>query len=217
MSGQVRIPLFPLKTVLFPTQPLPLHIFEERYKQMIASCLESDSSFGAVLIKSGEEVGEPAEPHSVGTVALITDVVKYSDGKLDVNAHGMRRFQIQEVVQERPYLVGRVEWVEDSDAEARESESVVTEVVEGFRDYYRMMLQLSNQWMRNLELPSRPEDLSYLVAARMDVPPLEKLRLLGLTSTRERLLAEQALLQSERVRVQRLLQEKTPYRGFSAN
>lgn len=217
MPAPVQIPLFPLKTVLFPTQALPLNIFEERYKQMMAACLEGDSSFGVVLIKSGEEVGEPAEPHNVGTVALITDVVRYPDGRLDLNTYGMRRFAVRDVVTTRPYLVGQVEWVEDTDEGAPECAATGLEVGHAFQDYFKVLLQLSNQWVRALKLPARPEDLSYLVAARLDVPPLEKQRLLALTSTLERLQAERALLQTEQVRVQRLLQEKTPFRGFSSN
>ena len=68
------LPLFPLNTVLFPSEALPLQIFEERYKQMMQDCLDSDSKFGVVLIKSGSEVGEPAIPHSMGTVAHIVQV-----------------------------------------------------------------------------------------------------------------------------------------------
>lgn len=217
MSNQARLPLFPLKVVLFPNQALPLHIFEERYKQLIGTCLAGDGAFGVVLIRSGDEVGEPAEPHDVGTTALITDVVKYDDGQLDLHTFGMRRFQVLEVVQKKPYLVGRVQWIDDSDAAASESLAEGAEVGLAFRAYFTVLLQLSNQWVRTLDLPAGPEELSYLVGARLDVPPLEKQRLLAITSTLERLLAERALLQAEQVRVQRLLQEKTPFRGFSSN
>ena len=65
------LPLFPLNTVLFPNMVLPLHVFEERYKLMINTCLAQDKPFGVVLIYSGTEAGGPAVPHSVGTVARI--------------------------------------------------------------------------------------------------------------------------------------------------
>ncbi len=217
MSDPVRLPLFPLKMVLFPNQALPLHIFEERYKQLVGTCLAGDSAFGVVLIKSGDEVGEPAEPYDIGTTALITDVVKYDDGQLDLNTFGMRRFQVLQVMQKKPYLVGQVEWIEDSDAAVPESVAMGAEVGRAFRAYFAVLLQLSNQWVRSLDLPAGPEELSYLVGARLDVPPVEKQRLLAITSTLERLRAERDLLQAEQVRVQRLLQEKTPFRGFSSN
>jgi len=70
----MELPLFPLNTVLFPGATLPLHVFEERYKQMINQCLESRSPFGVLLIRSGNEVGTPTEPFEVGTTASIAHV-----------------------------------------------------------------------------------------------------------------------------------------------
>ena len=67
----LELPIFPLGTVLFPGMPLPLHIFEERYKRMIGRCLDGDRAFGVTLLKSGREVGGPAIPHEVGTIARI--------------------------------------------------------------------------------------------------------------------------------------------------
>ncbi|MCH8222137.1 MAG: LON peptidase substrate-binding domain-containing protein [Chloroflexi bacterium] len=68
------LPIFPLNTVLFPGAPLPLRIFEPRYREMLKRCLDGDRRFGVALIKSGPEVGGPAEPHDVGTVARIERV-----------------------------------------------------------------------------------------------------------------------------------------------
>ena len=69
-----NIPLFPLGTVLFPKQYLPLHIFEDRYKQMIGECLRDQSQFGVVLIRAGREAGGPAIPFETGTTARIVDM-----------------------------------------------------------------------------------------------------------------------------------------------
>src|SRR2546428_795565 len=71
MSQVATLPLFPLHVVLFPGLPLPLHIFEPRYRLMVGRCLEASSAFGVVLIRAGREVGEPATPYSVGTTAPI--------------------------------------------------------------------------------------------------------------------------------------------------
>ena len=68
------LPIFPLNTVLFPGAPLPLRIFEPRYREMLQACLEADRRFGVALIKSGQEVGESAEPYEIGTVARIEKV-----------------------------------------------------------------------------------------------------------------------------------------------
>ena len=67
-----ELALFPLNLVLFPGMRLPLHIFEERYKAMIGACIEAEEPFGVLLIKEGQESGEPVEPVQVGTTARIT-------------------------------------------------------------------------------------------------------------------------------------------------
>ena len=98
MSGEtdlVRLPLFPLRTVLFPGGPLQLRIFEARYLDMVSLCLREDRGFGVCLIRQGSEVGEPAEPHAVGTVARIVDWDKRPDGLLGLTAVGERRFRIR--------------------------------------------------------------------------------------------------------------------------
>src|SRR5205814_5524803 len=84
--------LFPLNTVLFPGMPLPLHIFEERYKLMIGRCLEEERPFGVVLIQSGPEVGGTAVPHRVGTTAHIAAVRRLDDGRMNLIAIGQERF-----------------------------------------------------------------------------------------------------------------------------
>lgn len=90
----LRIPLFPLGTVLFPDGPLPLRIFEPRYLEMVSTCLKSDGPFGVCLIKEGKEVGEVAEPHSVGTLATIVDWNQLPDGLLGITTQGGQRFRI---------------------------------------------------------------------------------------------------------------------------
>jgi uncharacterized protein len=93
MSDQ-EVPLFPLKTVLFPGGPLPLRIFEPRYLDMIGRSLRLKQQFGVILIKHGSEVGE-AETYDVGTMAEIVDWYQGSDGLLGVTAHGRQRFRLK--------------------------------------------------------------------------------------------------------------------------
>src|SRR5207248_5482663 len=112
------LPLFPLNTVLFPGMPLPLHIFEERYKLMIGRCIEDERPFGVVLIQSGPEVGGPAVPHKVGTTAHIAAVKRADDGRMNLIAIGQERFQIREGVRQEPYLIARVEALADKEPEA---------------------------------------------------------------------------------------------------
>jgi Lon protease-like protein len=88
------IPLFPLQTVLFPGGALPLKIFEQRYMEMAAACLKAAAPFGVCLIAHGTEVGAPARPHAVGTLAKIAQWDMPQLGVLQVVAHGVQRFRI---------------------------------------------------------------------------------------------------------------------------
>lgn len=90
------IPLFPLQTVLFPGSVLPLKIFEQRYLDMAAACMKENKPFGICLIASGEETGQAAEPHPVGTLAEIGDWEMEQLGILQITARGGRRFRILE-------------------------------------------------------------------------------------------------------------------------
>ena len=121
MTDDLReLPLFPLNTVLFPSLPLPLHIFEERYRLMIGSCIVTDNLFGVCLIKEGVEVGGPAEPFEIGTVAKISEVQREQDGRMNLMTFGTQRFKLLEITQREPYLIGRVQLLPTSGAAGAE-------------------------------------------------------------------------------------------------
>lgn len=89
----MKVPLFPLRTVLYPGGPLPLRIFEARYIDMIGDCLKNDERFGVLLIKDGSEIGT-STTYEVGTLARIADWYQGSDGLLGVTAIGEQRFRL---------------------------------------------------------------------------------------------------------------------------
>ena len=89
----MQVPLFPLRTVLYPGGPLPLRIFETRYLDMISQCLKNDSLFGVLLIRSGSETGL-ASTYDIGTLARITDWYQGNDGLLGITAVGEQRFRL---------------------------------------------------------------------------------------------------------------------------
>jgi hypothetical protein len=89
----MQVPLFPLRTVLYPGGPLPLRIFEPRYLDMVSECLKNDRRFGVLLIKNGSETG-PATTYDVGTLAKISDWYQGSDGLLGITALGEERFRL---------------------------------------------------------------------------------------------------------------------------
>jgi Lon protease-like protein len=108
MQGSL-LPLFPLRVVVFPRTPLPLHIFEERYKEMIGEAIQGNSEFGIVLAKDDGIV-------NAGCTVVVKEVLKrYADGRLDILTKGVRRFEILGLNEERAYLRGEVEFFDDDD------------------------------------------------------------------------------------------------------
>lgn len=91
----IDLPLFPLRSVLYPGASLQLRIFEPRYVDMVRDCMRHGSGFGVCTILEGEEVGDPAVPAAVGTVATITDFDTTAEGLLGIAAHGGARFRVQ--------------------------------------------------------------------------------------------------------------------------
>ncbi len=109
-----ELPLFPLSTVLFPDGRLGLRIFEPRYLDLVSRCMREDGTFGVCLIRQGNEAGEPAEPHAIGTEARIVDWERDDDGLLGLTVHGQRRFRVDSTrVETDKLLVGEVTWLED--------------------------------------------------------------------------------------------------------
>ena len=107
--GTQLLPLFPLSVVLLPGMPLPLHIFEERYKEMIRDILPVEGEFGVVLAKDDGIV-------NIGCTATVVNVVrKYPDGRLDLLAAGQRRFRIESLDEDKSYLRAEVEYFDDED------------------------------------------------------------------------------------------------------
>jgi len=142
----IRVPLFPLHTVLAPGIVLPLHVFEARYRVMVRRCLDTSSPFGVVLIREGSEVapreGEAQELAiaGVGTLAEIREASRYEDGRWDVLAVGTSRFLVRQVdADQEPYLVAEVEPYPDEPGEPDETEELAGRVTRRFVDYLRLL------------------------------------------------------------------------------
>jgi Lon protease-like protein len=189
-----ELPLFPLNTVLFPSLPLPLHIFEERYKLMIGTCVVTDNLFGVCLIKEGVEVGGPAEPFEIGTLARIAEVERMPDGRMNLMTFGAGRFRIDEVIQREPYLIGRVVMLEGG-GEAPD-EDLVGDVTDRLLRYLRDVRGAARLPDRG-ELLADVDRLSYLAAATLGLPARERQSFLEVDSAVERLRQARDLLRRE--------------------
>ncbi len=188
------LPLFPLGTVLFPGAVLPLHIFEPRYTLMIRRCLETDRTFGVVLIREGWEVGPAAVPFEVGTLARIDRVETLGEGKLNIAVVGERRFRIRRLIDGEPYVRGAVEFLAEAPDPA--ADDLIGPVRQRFAEYVRLLRQRSRLAERSIDLPTDPVDLSFLVAANLQVTRIEQQRLLE-TAVGPRLRRESEILQRE--------------------
>jgi Lon protease-like protein len=161
------IPLFPLGTVLVPGAPLPLRIFEDRYRKLVADLLEQPPElrqFGVVAIKSGREVGEDGVRtlHDVGCLAQIATTERGADGTYQLETIGTRRFRLLEVEEGAPYLRGHVDWLPEPSGAA---EPLVPIVHERFASYRGELARLQGTSFELPDLPSDPAMLSYVVAA----------------------------------------------------
>jgi Lon protease-like protein len=206
-SGQLR--LFPLNTVLFPGAVLNLHVFEERYRRMIAECLDANEAFGVVLIRDGQEVGDPeALPHEIGTTAEISEVTPLPAGRYYISTTGKRRFRIERIVSRDPYLLADVEFLDEDadDGDARASD-LTHRVLGEFREYVRLLVAFSGN-PSEIQIPHDPVDASYVVGDALQVADALKQRLLELRTAEARLAAELGFLRRLLPQLRSLLERK---------
>ena len=138
MDKTKKVPLFPLGVVLLPETLLPLHIFEERYKQMISECLNEGKPFGIVLF-DGTAI------RSVGCMAEITEVTRrYDDGRMDIITEGKDRFVIHEIIEEKPYMEARVVFFDDEDEISVDDVRNTLEKARQQPDKVKMVLESKN-------------------------------------------------------------------------
>lgn len=188
-----ELPIFPLpEVVLFPNRPLPLHIFEFRYRILMNTILEGDRRFGVLLM---DQVGQTA---AVGCCAEIIQHQRLPDDRIKMLTLGQQRFRILEYVREKPYKVGLVEWIEDHPPQ-KDLNSLATEVEQLLRDVVRLSAKLTDQ---NIELPENipdlPIELSYWVASNLYGVAAEQQALLEMEDTAARLEREAEILTSTR-------------------
>jgi Lon protease-like protein len=196
-----ELPLFPLEqVVLFPGMSLPLRIFEERYKVMIGACQVTDQLFGVTLIRSGREVGEPAEPERVGCTARMVRVDRLPDGRIHILTIGEQRFRLLGPVRVTPegYLVGDAQLLAEK-PDPVVAEELVSSVSAEYTRYQQATLSLAGrpEPMNPPELPADPVRLSYRIAATLFVDPRERQRLLETDEVASRLQQELVLLKRE--------------------
>lgn len=183
-----RIPLFPLPLVLFPGAPLPLHIFEPRYRQLLADCLGGDRRFGIVFRPEGVPERE-LPPGHVGCVARVESSEPLPDGRSNVLVIGERRFVIERLLAaEAPYYEAMVRDFDDEpDAAPAHLAPLGERVRELFERVGRAARTLADEREALPPLPDDPALLSFAIASLIDLDPSRRQRLLASRSPEERL------------------------------
>jgi Lon protease-like protein len=175
----LKLPLFPLHTVLFPGMPLPLHIFEERYKQMIQLCMEEDELFGVVLIRHGSEaLGPLAEPHSIGCTARIVDVQTLAEGRMNITTIGEHRFRILSLDYDSHYLIGEVEFYPMASTLSDQLTPAARRLAPKVKQYMRLLSEIDGIDLDPDHIPEDPPELAHLGAILLQMPPEKKQELL---------------------------------------
>ena len=184
-----ELPLFPLPIVLFPGVPLPLHIFEPRYRQMLVDIRASNNLFGVSYFDSGGSEQEVPPPGHIGCVAEVTEAQPLPDGRLNILVLGLIRYRADEYVERGdPYLVARTSYFEDDDEEGVLLSERSHEVAETFTRIARAVRIINDEQASLPDISdTEPRRLSFLVAAAMEIDAEVKQELLEMRSTDERL------------------------------
>lgn len=189
-----ELPLFPLpEVVLFPGRPLPLHIFEFRYRMMMNTILDSDRRFGVVMWDPTQE-----RAAATGCCAEIIHYQRLPDDRMKILTLGQQRFRILDTVREKPYLVCLVEWIEDYPPQT-DLRELANNVEVLLRDVVHLSGKLMDQTIELPEdIPNLPTELSYWVASNLYGVATEQQALLEMQDTATRLEREAEILTSTR-------------------
>jgi uncharacterized protein len=195
------LPLFPLGTVLYPGLLLPLHIFEERYRQLVRDLQAGPppQRFGVIAIRKGRETGVDgiSALYEVGCTATLRRVTERDDGRFDLVTVGTERFRLAELDQSQPYLQGQVDLLAEETGDETAAATAAQAVQVTFRTYLDALATQAAAQVSVPDLPDEPVLLSYLVASSVIVDLSDRQALLAEPNALTRLTAERALLSRE--------------------
>lgn len=215
-----ELPLFPLNLVLFPGMPLNLHIFEDRYKQMINECQAKNAPFGVVLIRQGVEAGgKLAQPYDFGCTAQVTEIEPLEEGRFNLAGIGQDRFRIHSIKYDRPYLVGLVD-----------DQPLMPGVPQDLPDLEQNLRPLLERYIKIIaqgkdvsetldRIPHDPMVVAYLAAVILQVPARQKQNFLEIGDCANLLAALTDAYRREVGIMRRILKTMPPVGGghFSRN
>jgi Lon protease-like protein len=203
---------------------LPLHIFEDRYKQLMHDLLDGPEPrrFGVIAIKKGRETGIEgvSSLYEVGCTATVRETEENADGGYEVVTVGSRRFRLEALDESRPYLQGDVEFLAEDEGDSAAAGRAAHLVAEAFQAYLDVLTARGLAQVSVPDLPEEPVLLSYLVAASMIIDLPDRQGLLAEPDSISRLTAERAMLVRETTMLQTLTARPAPdlrYAPFNPN
>jgi Lon protease-like protein len=186
-----RLPMFPLESMLFPGEALPLHVFEQRYRQMTRECLAGDRMFGVVLIERGREVGGGDVRVDVGTTAIIREAVELPDGRFALICECLDRLQVVEWLPDNPYPLATVEVFKADDGGASPVSERLAAAEASVRRAWGLLSELGATSppfpVAGQLAPTGPAPGVWQWCALAPLTSLDRLALLRIDSTEERL------------------------------
>src|SRR5258708_3932663 len=175
--------------------PMSLHVFEERYQEMMRDSLDAGTSFGVIAIRDGQEVDGDAVPRGVGTLARIVHVERLPDGRMNLLITGASRFRVVRRVDGKAYAQAEVEYLPEESEGV--SERLVAALQNSFNRYLGALRQVARGYAEVPDLPSDPEALAYLLATTLETSPQARPQLLDATDARDRIELELRILRHE--------------------
>ena len=194
---------------------LPLHIFEERYKDMIGECLEQDVPFGVVMIKEGLEVGAPADPERIGTSTRILRSEILDQGRMNIVTKGERRFEIEEIIQRVPHVVGRVRFLVELEGEG--CAELIPQINDEYVNLVKNLTALTGGYTSRVDIPEDPIELSYAIAGNLNLEPHLRQSLLVTETAATRLFDLIPLLKQGNETLREQITKQNPFQGNRLN
>ena len=208
------LPIFPLpEVVMFPEMNLPLHIFEDRYKQLILDCLKIDKKFGIVLEKGNNSCA------NVGTLVEILDVENLEDGMMNIFIEGRERFEIIRFLTEEPYYVAEIQPYEDTNIEIDNELKLSLKQTRQMASKALKIFDIisEDETSKKVKLPTKPDELLFLIATNLTCSHEEKQIILETISIKDRVKKIIPLLNEELQKLEVLLENKSTKKEVEKN
>ena len=192
-----QLPLFPLNTVLFPGMPLPLHIFEERYRRLLRVRAGEETVFGIILINPAQSTSSSVSMHEIGTAARLVSRRSMPDGRADIVVSGTKRFQVLGENWSAGHCIADIRYLEDQLGDANNVEKMLETAKRQFARYVEGITRVTGREFSGVKLSLDPNEAAYDLTTRLPLHTWERQTILELDSTEERLVRLARLINRE--------------------